>query len=226
MMTKEAGDPRFPIWLLADSEPVRWSKHLEAPLDRRHPIRHNIWTSVLDLIQSEVYLALGERLDADWMYVRNAVQDPATKPSKPFNTMISWGAAAQAALEEYRGLLDEYRPRIVLTFGWFAFAFGLRAIDKAQPGPTARGSKSALLGNEFRSRVKDFDIDRTNVLPLLHRSIAGVNFLAGHDEFCGTKGGNCFDDAGEAIAKILVRCHDQFDCWVKRSAGLAVTLNK
>ena len=61
MMKKETGNPRFPIWLLADSEPDGWRDRLDDPLDKRHPIRHNIWTSVLDVIQADVFLALGQQ---------------------------------------------------------------------------------------------------------------------------------------------------------------------
>jgi hypothetical protein len=219
MMKKEAGNPRFPIWLLADSEPNRWRDHLDDPLDKRHPIRHNIWTSVLDVIQGKVYLALGERLDADQMYVRNAVQDPTTKPSEPFNRTLPWHDGAQGSLAEYQCLLAEYKPQVVITFGWFAFAFAMRATGDNDNGLTASGSQTAHLGNEFRKRVQAFDIARTNVLPLLHRSIAGGNFFSGHDEFCGKKGANYFEEAGRDIAGILIRHHKQLDCWVKRLAG-------
>jgi hypothetical protein len=219
MMKKEAGNPRFPIWLLADSEPDRWRDRLDDPLDKRHPIRHNIWTSVLDVTQGKVFLALGERVDADQMYVRNAVQDPTTKPSNPFSSTIPWHDGAQGSLAEYRHLLAEFKPQVVITFGWFAFAFAVRATGESHNGLTASGSKTALLGNEFRKRVRAFDITRTNVLPLLHRSIAGGNFFAGHDEFCGKQGANCFQEAGSDIASILIRHHKQLACWVMRTAG-------
>jgi hypothetical protein len=217
MMKEEAGNPRFPIWLLADSEPGPSRDRLDDPLDKRHPIRHNIWTSVLDVIQADVFLDLGERVDADQMYVRNAVQDPATRPSEPLNPTPLWPSGAQAALAKFHGLLSEQRPKIVITFGWFAFAFGLRAVEEAHPG-RGGGTQSAVLGNEFRNRVNAFDIRRANVLPLLHGSIAYRHFLAGHNEFCGRKGGNCFEEAGKAIASVLIRHHDHLDCWVKRPA--------
>ena len=217
-MKKETGNLRFPIWLLADSEPDRWRHRLDDPLDKRHPIRHNIWTSVLDVIQGEVFLALGEGVDANRMYLRNAVQDSATKPSDPFNRSLLWHDGAQASLAEYERLIAECQPRIVLTFGWFAFAFALRATGETNDGLRASGSKTAFLGNEFRRRVGTFDISRTNVLPLLHRSVAGGNFFAGHDEFCGKKGANYFEEAGKAIAGILVRHHDPLACWLNRPA--------
>jgi hypothetical protein len=177
---------------------------------------------VLDVIQGEVFLAFGGRVDADLMYVRNAVQDPATRPAEPFDPTPFWDSGAQASLAEYQTLLAEYKPRIVITFGWFAFAFALRATGEAHGGLTAGGSQTAFLGKEFRKRVGAFDHIRTNVLPLLHRSIAGRDFLAGHDEFCGRKGRNCFEEAGKGIASLLILHHDHLECWVKLPAGVMV----
>jgi hypothetical protein len=214
MMTKDIGDMRFPIWLLADSEPSQWKEQLESPLDKRHPIRHNIWTSILDVIQTEVFVALGKRVDADRMYLRNAVQDSSTKPLKPFNTTPAWHESVQVSLTEYANLINEHRPRIVLTFGQFAFAFALRATGGEHDRQTATSSQTAMLGNEFRQRVKEFASDRTNVLPLLHRSIAGGNFIAGHDEFCGTKGSNYFEEAGKSLAQIIIQHETQLECWM------------
>jgi|GEM_PF-5023839 hypothetical protein len=57
-MKKESGDPQFPIWLLGGSEPDRWKSVLNAPLEPRHPVRHNIWTPLLDVIQDSVYRAV------------------------------------------------------------------------------------------------------------------------------------------------------------------------
>jgi len=56
MMHRETGEKTFPSWLLGDSNPARWQSRLENPLDAKHPIRHNIWTSVLDVVQETVYL--------------------------------------------------------------------------------------------------------------------------------------------------------------------------
>ena len=55
MMKKEVGSKSFPIWLLGDSNPEQWQNKLDEPLDSRHPIRHNIWTSVLNVIQDRIF---------------------------------------------------------------------------------------------------------------------------------------------------------------------------
>ncbi len=205
MMKKETGELSFPIWLLADSEPAKWRDRLEEPLDKRHPIRHNIWTSVLEVIQREIFITLGKHVDADRMYLRNAVQDSETKPSAPFDQSIRWHEGAQNSLVEFTSLVTSYNPKMIITFGWFAFAFALRATNGTLEVQTSKRSQTAILGTEFRERIETFSIDRTNILPLLHRSIAGGNFIAGHDEFCGRKGADCFKEAGKSLARILVQ---------------------
>lgn len=222
MMKIEIGKPRIPLWLLGDSEPARWRAKLDEPLDKRHPIRHNIWTSVLDVIQRDVFTVLGRRVDAEQLFIRNAVQDPATKPLTPLKAGRSWRPEAEASVVEYRRLLGEHRPKLVISFGVFAFAFALRSLNEACGSWSEATSQSAILGCEFRKRVRDFDPTRTNVLPLLHRSIAGRSFLAGHDEFSGVKGANYFEGAGTAIAGLLVRHQAHFDCWVERPGQVAV----
>lgn len=212
-MKKEIGELRFPIWMLGDSEPNQWKDRLDDPLDKRHPSRHNIWTSILDVIQGEVFIALGKRVDADRMYLRNAVQNAVTKPSKPFSQTLIWHKEAVASLAEYTQLIEKYKPPIVLTFGWFAFAFGLRANGEVHQGWSRHSSQTALLGDEFRRRIAEFNINRTNIIPLLHRSIAGGNFLSGHTEFCGATGANYFDEVGESLARIIVQNQNQLDCW-------------
>jgi hypothetical protein len=222
-MNSEAGNPKCPIWLLADSEPDRWRDRLVDPLDARHPIRHNIWTSMLEVVQGEVFLALGKRLDADQFYVRNAWQDPATKEAEPFQPTIFWEDNSLPALTVFERLLTTHKARIVMTFGAPAFAFALHAAGEGCTKLNRTSTASALLGCEFRRRAAGFDITRTNILPLQHRSIAGGNFLAGHEEFCGREGANYFEEVGKVIAGIMVRHADALDCWLRRPARLAPT---
>lgn len=215
MMKREVGDPQFPIWLLGDSEPDRWRADLATPLDPRHPIRHNIWSSILDVTQRDVFAALRRRLDAEKAYIRNAVEDPASKPSDPFNEKLSWHQDAQASLADYQQLIVQHRPRFLISFGYFAFAFALRSVGEYNRRGSNTGSQSGFLGTEFRKRAASFDIAKTNVFPLLHRSIAGGHFLSGHNEFCGTRGANYFEEAGKVIAAILIGHHGVLDCWAE-----------
>lgn len=62
-MKDHTGDLSFPIWLLGDSNPKNWQDRLDTPLDPRHPAVHNIWTPIIDIIQREVYMKIGKRID-------------------------------------------------------------------------------------------------------------------------------------------------------------------
>jgi hypothetical protein len=72
--------------------------------------------------------------------------------------------------------------------------------------------------------VAEFSLLKPNVLPLLHRSIAGGRFLSGHSEFCGSSDGNYFMEAGNAIADLLVRHHADIDCWVRAPSASLMSM--
>ena len=81
-MEQETGTPQYPIWLIGDSEPDRWKSELKTPFDPRHPIRHNIWTSIIDIVQDSLYRELGKRIDTKELFIRNAVKDAKDKPPR------------------------------------------------------------------------------------------------------------------------------------------------
>ena len=83
-MKEECGDPKYPIWLIADSQPKRWQSLLMAPLDPRHPARQNIWTPILNYMQEEFYnyKRSKRRFNSTRLYIRNAVIDPADNPNR------------------------------------------------------------------------------------------------------------------------------------------------
>ena len=70
------------------------------------------------------------------------------------------------------------------------------------------------LGDEFRTRINSFNIDNTNLFPLLHRSIAGGKFLQSHDYFCRSDGANYFDYIGKEIASITIKNKDNLKIWL------------
>ena len=149
-MKREVGNRGWPIWLLGDSNPRRWQRVLETPLDPRHPVRHNIWTSVLDTIQDRVYRAFRGRLETSSIYIRNAIADPADKPA---GTSVTWGAPVAVEVEAFQELVDEYQPTMVLSFGAFAFEFARRAlIEKPMRAYSYWGARR--LGDEFRARTR------------------------------------------------------------------------
>ena len=208
-MNRDTGSKAFPIWLIADSSPPRWEEHLRQPLDPRHPARHNIWTPILEGIQGHLFQAARSRIDTSDLYVRNAVHNAADKP--PYRRS-DWPSHLAVETGGLSALVARHRPRLLLTFGAFACEFTRRCLDRGPPRATSHWTSIAL-GNEFRRSVEDFDPSRTEILPLLHVSIARGRFLQGHRNFTGRDHGNYFDYAAREIAALLLAHREEFAVW-------------
>ena len=195
------GDPKFPIWLIGDSPPEKWAGKLDTPLDPRHPARHNIWTSVADVTQDRLYRQTKLRLETSRLYVRNA--------------MVNLSEPVQSSGSRLSKLLDRHRPNLVLTFGASAFMIALFASGEV---PQKLYKTTKLLGEQFRSRIEEYDGRKVNVIPLLHVSIARGTFLSGHRDFVGTYGTkppNYFDYVGTRLADLLLAKLRDERIWVK-----------
>jgi hypothetical protein len=200
-MERSSGRLACPIWLLGDSNPKQWEAKLDAPFDPRHPVRHNIWTSVLDVAQDAVYRARQLRIDASAIYIRNALADSALRPGA---SEVEWSSRVLQEATELSELIRRYKPVLLISFGAFAFEFARRATNEAPPR-SFRFWGARQIGVEHRSRTESFNSDRTNIIPLLHRSIAGGRFLESHREFCGNAAANYFIEAGEGLAKLVLK---------------------
>jgi hypothetical protein len=209
-MEREVGQRNFPMWLIGDSNPVQWQPLLRTPLDPRHPIRHNIWTSVLDVIQDKVFRAGKLRVDTSALYIRNAVDTPEKKPNQADK---EWKQVTESEIDNLRYLIEVNRPIIILCFGAFAFEFTRRALGERNLVHYGYWG-ARRLGIEFRQRIGYFSPNTTNLLPLLHRSIAGGKFMQSHDYFCDERGLNYFEIAGSNIADKLVEYKDQLHLWI------------
>ena len=205
-MKEFAGDPKFPIWLIGDSPPEAWADKLDIPLDPRHPARHSIWTSVADPMQDRLYRLKRLRLDTSRLYIRNASDKPLKEPipREHINSMR----------EMLKGLLDTYRPALVLTFGANAFMI-------AQPScggdVSFRTATAGLLGIQFRARIEKWDDNRVNIIPLLHASIARRMFLQAHTYFVGATEEtppNYFDYVGTKLADLLLAKLSDKPIWI------------
>ena len=209
-MEREDHSPKSSVWLLGDSEPLKWREQLHTPLDSRHPIRHNIWTSVIDVVQDKVFREDRRRVDASKIYIRNAIGHPEHKPK---DREIFWNEIVHKEIEEFSGLLKEYNPFIVFCFGAFAFEFARRASGN---DANSYGSWRTLeLGKEFRKRIIECSNNDKNIIPLLHRSIAGGRFLKSHENFVGREKDNYFEYVGEKIAKVLLAQKKNLNIWIE-----------
>ena len=210
MMKKEVGDITFPIWLIGDSNPKRWQTVLRTPLDPRHPIRHNIWTSVLDEIQDELFRTRRLRLDTSSVYIRNAIEVSDLKPDRYEN---KWSKEIEKEIKLLAKDIRRHLPRVVICFGSFSYEFARRSLS-LDPNYSIDYWRTRRLGEEFRNCTREFSISRSNLFPLLHRSIAGGHFISGHNHFCGVDGANYFEHVGEQIASNLLQHSDLLDIWI------------
>ena len=208
-MNRDSGSRTFPIWLIADSSPARWQHRLVEPLDPRHPARHNIWTPILESIQNQVFSVAGTRIDTTNLYIRNAVHNPAEKPTY---RQRDWSPNLTGQTRDLAKLIALHRPKLLLTFGAFAFEFTRRSLNQ-YPSQAVAHWTSKGLGCEFKHRVQAFDPDQFNLLPLLHVSIARGRFLESHRNFTGLHDGNYFDLAARDIADLLLAHQDKFLIW-------------
>ena len=174
-MNRDSGSRSFPIWLIGDSSPKNWEADLVDPLDSKHPARHNIWTPIVEGIQSQLYVSMGKRLRTEDIYIRNAVHRASEKPG---GTALEWSVDLEAETSELAHLLDSHSPKLVFTFGSFAFEFARRSQEET-PRPFRYWS-TVRLGQEFRRRIVAFAQPDITLVPLLHVSIARGHFLKSH----------------------------------------------
>jgi len=209
-MKREIGNKDFPIWLLGDSEPENWRQVLDAPFDSRHPVRHSIWTPILEIIQDSVFRKISNRIDTSSIYIRNAIGNPSEKPNP---NSIDWNQSVKDETVTFKKLIDQNNPKIILCFGAFSYEFARRAFNE-QPNRKYSYWTSIELGNEFRSRIEHFNFKATNTISLLHNVISGGKFLKAHKNFCGHEGGNYFNYAGTEIAEKILEYDDRLQIWI------------
>jgi hypothetical protein len=230
-----SGKDSLPIWLLGDSIPPQWAKDLNSPFDPRHPVIHNIWTPVINVIQDEVYRFrnLKLRVDTKIIYITNAVQN---RNDRPNDYEVDW--KIEEEVKCFGNQINNENPNIILSFGSFAFEFARRALFSLDPETEYRyfnepkirfkNWNTKRLGEQFKARINDFegkiDSGKTIILPLLHRSISGGRFLRSHALFCDPKEIiaseeikylNYFTYVGEAIAEKLIEHRDKLKIWVE-----------
>ncbi|NQT47340.1 MAG: hypothetical protein HQ578_00025 [Chloroflexi bacterium] len=117
--------------------------------------------------------------------------------------------------EALREILDKYKPSIVLTFGVSAFMISLWASGEV---PRGLFKTAKLLGEQFRSRIEQYDDHGVNIIPLLHASIARGKFLEAHRDFVGAgeqAPPNYFDHVGTRLADLLLAKLSDRPIWIE-----------
>lgn len=212
-MEYESGSKNFPVWIMSDIEPSYLEAELDGPFDYRHPVRHIVCTSILNVIQHYVYQNEKERLDEENLYFRTTISENAEKPR--INDVI-WPDEVMEEVESIKNDIENYKPTIILSFG----AYTYEILRRTNIGKTHRSYGSWTpdeLGGEFKACLSEFDINQTNVFPLMDRSILGWKFLQSHEQFVGQKNADYFKFAGKRIAGFLNKYRDELDVWAKSS---------
>jgi len=206
-----SGDINFPIWLVADSEPQNWQQFLDYPLDPRHPARHNIWTPVLNYMQEYLYRRSKVRFNTKNLYITNSIKNPDNKPK---GGELDWSQKLETKVSKLRTNITDIKPKVILTFGAFAFEFLRRVCGETPKHPFAHWGTENL-GIEFKKRICSFNKSQVNILPLLHVSIARGRFLESHRYFVGEEKGNYFEFVGEKLAGLFLKEFITEPIWVK-----------
>ncbi|MGC7872506.1 hypothetical protein ACPUYX_13375 [Desulfosporosinus sp. SYSU MS00001] len=192
---QETGDRGYPIWLLVNP---------------KHPaVRHNIWTPVLAEVQDKVFRVLHSRIDTSNIYIRNAVRVSELVP----NTLNWWGVEVAEEIEIFKEIAAESKPKIIISFGAFPFEF-LRRVYQIKPEKGPKFWSTANLGQEFGKAINNFDITKTNRIPLLRRVIETAKFTV-DPNYSGPKDGETyFHYVGTKIADKIIEHKDNLDIWI------------
>ena len=201
-----------PFWLLADSLPTAWSGRLNGVLDPRHPSRHSIWTPVWDIIQQTVFLKSGQRLSTEAFREVNAVDNSEDRPSRSIENWHNPNLIDRVAT--FGSELINNKPKVVITFGQFAFEFVRRSMG--MPVQKVMHWNRIKLGDEFRKVLEySSSSDKPVIIPLLHATISRGQFLDAHEEYTGLNDGNYFSYTGAAIADLILNRHSAPEIWLK-----------
>ena len=193
---RELGKRTYPIWLL---------------INPKYPaVRYDIWRPILDEIQDRVFRELQTRIDTSNIYIRNAVSDGGIVP----NTLNWWGKEVAKEIEFYREFVHEHKPKMLISFGAFPYEFARRVYEvKPEKGPKAWSS--LILRNEFEKSMENFDINQTNMIPLLRRVIATDKFVENQNFMYQSDSETYFQHIGAKIAEKIIENKDKLDIWIK-----------
>lgn len=195
-LARESGKRSDPIWLLVNP---------------KHPaVRYYIWTPVLAVIQDKVFRDIHKRIDTDNIFIRNVVREIGLVA----NTLNWWGAEVEAEIESFRELVLEHKPKMIVTFGAFPYEF-MRRVYELQPLKGPKYWSTARLKEEFEQSIVNFDMNKTNRVPLLRRVVESGKFIEGHNYFCEELVENYFYYVGTKIAEKIIENKDDFNNWVK-----------
>lgn len=196
LINRDSGDKTYPIWLL---------------INPKYPaVINNIWRHVLDEIQDKVYREIHSRIDTSDMYIRSVVSDCGVVP----NTLNWWGSEVAAEITLLRENIQEYEPKILITFGGFPFEF-VRRVFEIKPIKGPKYWSAAILRDEFERSILNFDKNQTNLIPLLRRVITSDKFVEKQKYFSSSGREQYFHHVGSKISERMIQNKESLNIWIK-----------
>ena len=116
-------------------------------------------------------------------------------------------------IELFREIAQEYKPKMLISFGAFPFEFLRRAYEiNPQKGPKAWGT--SILRDEFNKSMDNFDINSTNRIPILRRVVTSENQRGNLNFVSRTERETYFQHVGTKIAEKIIENKDTLDIWI------------
>ncbi|SHI38678.1 hypothetical protein [Desulfosporosinus lacus] len=149
-------------------------------------------------MQDKVYREIHSRIDTSNIYIRSAVSDCGIVPS----SLNWWGNEVASEIKLLRKIILEYNPKLLISFGGFPYEF-LRRVFEIKPKKGPKYWSPSILKNEFDRSINNFDVDHTNIIPLLRRIIPND----GTEQY--------FQYAGTNISERIIQNKDSLEIWIK-----------
>lgn len=196
LVDRDSGDITYPIWLLVNP------KYLS--------VVNDIWKHVLDEIQDKAYREIHDRIDTSNIYIRSVVSDCGVVP----NTLNWWGHEVALEIKLLKELVAEHKPKMMVSFGAFPFEF-LRRVFEITPEKGPKYWSSSIIRDEFDKSLANFDVNETNMIPLLRRVNDSDKFIETRNYFDGNDREQYFRHVGTKIAERIIENKGSLNVWMK-----------
>lgn len=190
-MKKESGDRECPIWLIVNPK---------YPNDI-----YNIWTPILYEIQDLVYRKLQARINRENIFIIQAVSDVG----RVSNSSNYWIGETAKEIVTLRENILKYQPRLLITFGSITNEFVRRIFAPARPENGPKYWNTSNLEDEFERSITNFDITRTNWIPLLRPVSKNGRVMKDWED-----SENYYQEVATKLAERIIENKDKLKIWI------------
>lgn len=190
----ETGDKSSPIWLLVNP---------------KYPsVRPDIWIPILEVIQDKVYRKLHKIVDIENIFIKYIVSDIGIVSSNS----KWWSNVISKDILDFKESILEYQPKILITFGTTTYELVKRICEVTSPKEPMYWNTTNLRF-EFERSIENFDISKTNRIPLPSRVMTRGKFIE-DCSFNFEDFESYFSDVGTKIADRLIENKDYLKIWI------------